>query len=104
MEKVIVPFKFVNNSKNREDQKILFLKIYSVMDIDADVAYAEVEDKLEKAGHIIVWPSVSHRRRRATNFGHQVRHEIPQMSQQAGDGRGAGPPSIWSRQLQMIWE
>ena len=37
-----------------------------------------MEDKLKEAGYIIVWPSVSHRRRRATNFGHQVRHEIPQ--------------------------
>ena len=45
---------------------------------DANVAYAEVEDKLKEVGYIIVWPSVSHRRRRATNFGHRVRHQIPQ--------------------------
>ena len=37
-----------------------------------------MEDKLKEAGYIIAWPSASHRRRRATNFGHQVRHEIPQ--------------------------
>ena len=33
---------------------------------------------MKEAGYIIVWPSVPHRTRWAINFGHQVRHEIPQ--------------------------
>ena len=45
------------------------------------------------------------KRKKSRSLNYYLETIPREMSQQqAGDGRGTGLPSIWSRQLQVIWE